>query len=132
MGSPYSISISVWPLLPFGAAFTSFWCGHTPFWAASTPFLGNLYSIFEPPLFHFGVALKLQRTLVSLNVSPHFSSSPNLTPPLTLTMVFILRILKICTENGQINTIKTSLNKILVLGDPPPPLDGQRPYFRVF
>ena len=53
-------------------------------------------------------------------------------PPLTLTMVFLLSILKICTENVQINTI-TDLNKDLVLGDPlPPPLDGQRPYFRAF
>ena len=39
-------------------------------------------------------------------------------PPLTLTMVFLLGIFKICTENGQINTTKTSLNKDLVLGDP--------------
>ena len=42
-------------------------------------------------------------------------------PPLTLTMVFSLRIFKICTGNGQINTIKTGLNKDLVLGDPLPP-----------
>ena len=28
-------------------------------------------------------------------------------PPLTLTMVFLLRIFKICTENGQIRTTKT-------------------------
>ena len=47
-------------------------------------------------------------------------------------MVFLLRILKICTENVQINTIKTGMNKELVLGDPLPPLDGQRPYFRAF
>ena len=46
-------------------------------------------------------------------------------------MVFLLRISKIRTENGQINTTKTGLNKDLVLGDPPP-LDGQRPYFRAF
>ena len=36
-------------------------------------------------------------------------------------MVFLLRIFKICTQNGQINTIKTGLNKDLVLGDPIPP-----------
>ena len=36
-------------------------------------------------------------------------------------MVFLLRIFKICTENGQINTFKTVLNKDLVLGDPLPP-----------
>ena len=34
--------------------------------------------------------------------------------------------------NCGLNTIKTSLNKDLVLGDPLPPLDGQRPYFRAF
>ena len=49
---------------------------------------------------------------------------------LTLTIVFILRIFKIYTENGQINTIKTGLNKYLVLSDSLPPIDGQRPYFR--
>ena len=55
------------------------------------------------------------------------------TPPLTLTMVFLFRIFKICTENGQINTTNlNSLNKDLVLGDPLPPLKGQRPYFRAF
>ena len=53
-------------------------------------------------------------------------------PPLTLTMVFLLRILKISTENVQINTIKTGLNKDLVLRDPLSPLDGQRPYFHAF
>ena len=53
-------------------------------------------------------------------------------PPLTLTMIVLLRILKICAENGQIYTIKTRLNKDLVLGDPSPPLNGQRPYFRAF
>ena len=53
-------------------------------------------------------------------------------PPLTLTMVFLLRIFKICTENGQNNTIKTGLSKDLVLGDPLPPLHGQRPYFCTF
>ena len=47
-------------------------------------------------------------------------------------MVFLLRIFKIHTENVQINTIKTGLNKDLVLGDPLPPLDGQRPYFGAF
>ena len=52
-------------------------------------------------------------------------------PFLTLTMVFLIRIFKIFTETGQINTTKTGLNKDLVLGDPPP-LDGQRPYFRAF
>ena len=52
--------------------------------------------------------------------------------PLTLTMVFLPRIFQIFTENGQINTIKTGLNKDLVSGDPLPPLDGQRPYFRAF
>ena len=50
-------------------------------------------------------------------------------PPLTLSMVFLLSILKICTENCQINTTKTGRNKDLVLGNP---LDGQRPYFRTF
>ena len=47
-------------------------------------------------------------------------------------MVFLLRILKISTENVQINTIKTGLNKDMVLGDPLSPLDGKRPYFRAF
>ena len=47
-------------------------------------------------------------------------------------MVFLLRILKIFTEKGQINTTKTGLNKDLVLDDPLPPLDGQRPYFSAF
>ena len=47
-------------------------------------------------------------------------------------MVFLLSILKISTENVKINTIKTGLNKDLVLVDPLPPLDGQRPYFRAF
>ena len=41
--------------------------------------------------------------------------------PLTLTMVFLLRILKMCTENAQIKTTKTGLNKDLVLGAPPLP-----------
>ena len=45
---------------------------------------------------------------------------------------FLLRFFQIWTENGQINTIKTGLKKDLVLGDPLPPLDGQRPYFRAF
>ena len=53
-------------------------------------------------------------------------------PALTLTKVFLLRIFKICTENGQINSSKSGLNKDLVLGDPLPPLDGQRPYFPAF
>ena len=61
-----------------------------------------------------------------------FDHTPLTPSPLTLTMVFLRRILKICTENGQINTIKTGLNKDLVLGDPLSPLDGQRPYFRDF
>ena len=47
-------------------------------------------------------------------------------------MVFLLRFLKIFPENGQIITIKTGLNKDLVLGDPLSPLDGQRPYIRAF
>ena len=51
---------------------------------------------------------------------------------LTLTMIFLIRVLKISTENVQIITIKTGLYKDLVLGDPLPPLDGQRPYFRAF
>ena len=38
----------------------------------------------------------------------------------------------ICTENGKINTIKTGLNKDFVLGDPLPPLNGQRPYFHAY
>ena len=37
-------------------------------------------------------------------------------------LVFLLRIVKICTENGQINTTKTGLNKDLVLDDSPLPL----------
>ena len=50
-----------------------------------------------------------------------FDHTP-LTPSLlTLTMVFLLRIFKICTENGQNNTIKTGLNNDLVLGDSHPP-----------
>ena len=42
-----------------------------------------------------------------------FDDTP-LTPTLTLTMVFLLRIFKICNENGQINI------KYSVLGDLPP------------
>ena len=61
-----------------------------------------------------------------------FDHTPLTLSPLTLNMVFLLRVFKICTENGQINTIKTGLNKDLVLGDPLSPLDGQRPYFRAF
>ena len=52
--------------------------------------------------------------------------------PLTLTMVFLLRIFKICTENGQVNTIKTGLNKDLVLGDPLPPLMVKDHTFALF
>ena len=44
-------------------------------------------------------------------------------------MVFLFRLFTIFTENGQINTTKTGLNKDLVSGDPPP-VDG--PYFRAF
>ena len=37
--------------------------------------------------------------------------------PPNLTMVFLLINFKICTENGQIKTTKTGVNKDLVLGD---------------
>ena len=50
-------------------------------------------------------------------VFDHTPLTPSPSP--TLTMVSLLRILKICNENGQINTTKTGLNKDLVLGDPP-------------
>ena len=53
-------------------------------------------------------------------------------PTLTLTMVCLLRLFPIFAENDQINTLKTGLNKDLVLGDPLPPFDGQRPYFHTF
>ena len=57
-----------------------------------------------------------------------FDHTP-LTPSPPITMVFLLSLFKICTKNGQINTIKTGLNKDLVLCDPLPPLNGQRPYW---
>ena len=41
-------------------------------------------------------------------------------PPLTLTIIFLLRILKICTKNGQINITKSGMNKDMSLDDPPP------------
>ena len=41
-------------------------------------------------------------------------------PPFNLNYDLFSRILKIFTENGQINTTKTGLNKDLVLCDSPP------------
>ena len=49
-----------------------------------------------------------------------FDHTPLTPSPLTITMVFLLRISEICTENGQIKTTKTGLNKDSVLGDPHP------------
>ena len=46
-----------------------------------------------------------------------FDHTPLTTTPLTFTMVFLFKPLKICTENNQINTTKTGLNEDLVLGD---------------
>ena len=43
-----------------------------------------------------------------------YSADPLPLPTLTLTMVFLLITFNICTENGQINTTKTGLNKDLV------------------
>ena len=74
-----------------------------------------------------GLVLKLKKR--GSMVFDHTTLTPS---TLTLTMVFLLRIFYICTENGQISTIKTGLNKDLVLADLLPPLDGQRPYFRAF